>query len=343
MTEILRSPTANTMGDILSEELYADLYAKVRDKGLPYFARVNEAGTVELYVVYEQIEAFHEAMEEHTTLECRTYREKLLMVIWTISDPRHPLGYPLTFDCSDEQERILASTLASQDEIHLHHLWFSGNLLIHIYTDTINWSAGEKRRAKQLIEHLSEPINKEKGTVLAEEVREEPIASRSAILLPAEQCCKEGIAYLFDYAELVKKHGGETGAHGVVMNALNQALLVMRRHARSEVRETTFTIWVAELSGVLKIYLAPGLSDVFAVVHESEDDLNPFSKFLLAIPEFLRTEETEPLAEGAYPILMFEHSRLYHLELDLAVQQRLGELFAEMYPDAYKNPYVLMK
>ncbi|WP_230077238.1 hypothetical protein [Brevibacillus sedimenti] len=170
-------------------------------------------------------------------------------------------------------------------------------------------------------------------------VQEEVVQTISALELPDQVLEETGVAYLIDYARLRQKHGDE-GAQHLLMSAVQQAVWVMRRHARSEVRETAFTVWAAEQGEMLRLIVTPSLSHVFEVVHMSADEANPFARFLLALPEFVRTEEAVPLEWGAYPLIRMENGRLFHLELDEAVQEKLQHLFASRWPAA-SNPYEL--
>jgi hypothetical protein len=157
--------------------------------------------------------------------------------------------------------------------------------------------------------------------------------------LSADTLRERGTAYLFDFARMRERYGSEEARH-LLMNTLRQALLVIRRHARSEVRESRFTIWAAEQGEQLLLFVTPDLFQLFEVIHTSAEEANPFSRFLLAIPEYRDTKEDVPLSWGAYPILRYEAGQLFHLELDESIQERLAGLYeAQHGGQASVNPY----
>jgi len=333
----LRSPTAATQGEVLDATNFADLYRLAGEEGLPYFARLNAAGDVELYLVFESVDAFSEATRDAVSVEFKTYRDKLLAVIWTLHDPIQPLGFPLAFDIKRPEEHHMALRMLEQEQTLLHYLSYEAGLLTHIYTEAITFSPQEASRAKAMIRSLYEGRTEDVPSEAA--VQEEAVQTISALELPDQVLEETGVAYLIDYARLRQKHGDE-GAQHLLMSAVQQAVWVMRRHARSEVRETAFTVWAAEQGEQLRLIVTPSLSHVFEVVHMSADEANPFARFLLALPEFVRTEEAVPLEWGAYPLIRMENGRLFHLELDEAVQEKLQHLFASRWPAA-SNPYEL--
>ncbi|USG67307.1 hypothetical protein NDK47_08550 [Brevibacillus ruminantium] len=330
------SPSQETQGEILDPKRYADLYQLAEQEGLPYFARLGASGDVELFLVFESIDAFSEATWDAVSVECKTYQSKFLAVIWTLSDPLHPLGFPLSFDIKRAEERFMALRMLEQEEVPLHYLSFEEGRLTHIYTEAISFSDGEKRQAEQMIEALfydqAEALPKEAEVQEAAEAQSVPLSFLSDSVLQ-----EKGTAYLVDFARLQQKHGEEEAQH-LLMSTIHQAIWVMRRHARSEVRETSFTIWAAEKEGLLRMIVTPEMSELFEVVHMTEEEANPFSRFLFTLPEFLSTEETVPLGCGAYPLIRVEAGRLYHIELDEADNARLGKLYVQIFPLA-KNPY----
>ncbi|WP_139490157.1 hypothetical protein [Brevibacillus dissolubilis] len=374
------SPTAETMGELLDRAAFLDLYETAIVEGIPYFARINGTGDVELYLVFESVDAFSEATDESVSVEFKTYQNKLLAVIWTLSDPENPLGFPLTFDVHNERERYMAYRLVEQAETAIYYLAPEQERLLHIFSETVTFSGNEREQVRGMIGFLfnrsagqtesahesaetdqaagnsinhsaSTPVTDPKAIhpasnqadydadAVQSEIKEEPIVSVDAMTLSDTILQDSGVAYQFAYDRLIAEHG-EEGAQHLLMSTVHQALLVMRRHNRSEVRETACTVWVGEREQILSIYITPGLFDLFEVVHTSEDEANPFSRFLLAIPEFIQTQEGAPLAEGAYPIFRFDQGRLSHLELDEAFQARLAERFAKDYP-SMSNPYAL--
>ncbi|MCK9909274.1 hypothetical protein MXD81_09040, partial [Microbacteriaceae bacterium K1510] len=139
----------------------------------------------------------------------------------------------------------------------------------------------------------------------AEEVKEVPITTIDGHSLADQDLMANGIAYLLEYGVMLKKHGEES-AQNLVMGTVHQAMLVIRRHARSEVRAASFTVWVAQQEATLAVIIAPALYDLFEVVHTSEEETNPFSRFLLPLPEIVETRDVSPLQLGAYPNLRYE-------------------------------------
>jgi len=331
----LVSPTPATMGEVLDPVPFADLYRLAGEEGLPYFARVNARGDVELFLIFESVDAFSEATSDAVSVEFKTYQNKLLAVLWTLNDPLHPLGFPLTFDIQRTEERHMALRLVEQAETPVHYLAFEQGHLTHIFTETITFSAEERKQAEAYIRHLYEAG--EDTRPLEAEVREEAIASIPATALPDDVLSGEGVAYVLHYGRMREKHGEEQAQH-LLMRTLQQAVWVMRRHSRSEVRSCAFTVWAAEQGACLHLFVTPALTDLFPVVHTSEDESNPFTRFLLALPEFAETQEGRPLAVGAYPILRYEAGKLYHLELNEDTQRHLAALFIRHNP-AGANPY----
>lgn len=338
----MHSPSAKTVSKALPQEPFADLYKLIRDQGLAYFARINGEGNVELYLVFESIEEFSQSTHAEVYVEFKTYQDKLLAVIWTLDDPRNPLGFPVPFHIQDERERNMALRLIHQPQTWIHYLAYEDNQIIHIYSEAISFPPSEKPRMEGLIRNLYEGGYSGADWTTErqqpdEEVRELETESAPVHTLPPDSLDQNGVAYVFDYQKMIDAYGAEE-AQMVLMQAVHQAMLVIRRHFRSEVRETTFTIWAAEKTPYFYLFLSPSMADLFDVIHYSEEEENPFSRFLLAIPQFIETREGTPLAYGAYPIMRYEQGRWIHLELDEAFQATLSILFSRHYPDE-ANPY----
>lgn len=334
------SPTSQTQGEVLDPDRYRDLYQLAETEGLPYFARLGAAGDVELFLVFESIDAFTDATRDAVSVECKTYRSKFLAVIWTLSDPLHPLGFPLSFDIKRAEERYMALRMLEQEEVLLHYLAYEEGQLTHIYTEGISFSAEEKRQGHGMIEALYY----DRADALPEEAEVQEVAEAQSVplsFLSDRTLGEAGTAYLVDFDRLKEKHGEEEAQH-LLMSTIHQAVWVMRRHARSEVRETSFTIWAAEKDGLLRLIVTPAMFDLFEVVHMAEEEANPFSRFLFTLPEFLSTEEAEPLLHGAYPLTRLEGGTLYHIELDEESGQRLAGLYGRLYGPRFPetvNPY----
>ncbi len=333
----LVSPSARTMGEWLPPDTFADLYRLVRDEGMPQFARVDAEGNVELYLVFESVDDFSEATRDQVYLEWKTYRDHLLLIVWTLNDPKNPLGFPVPLAVRESRDRYMALRFLDQPETWIHYLAYSDERLLHIYSEAIQFPPGEKQRVEEMIRRVWEGKTDTAEDAADDEVREEPVHSVPAVTLSDDVLGEDGVAYVLDHARLTERHGAHQ-AEELVMGAVNQALWVMRRHNRSEVRECSFTIWVAEQAPHLFVMITPGLHDLFEVVHESEDEANPFSRFLLRLPEFVETREASPLSLGAYPIMRYERGRLYHLELDDSVTDKLVALHARLFP-GQPSPY----
>ncbi|KZE47035.1 hypothetical protein AV540_20840 [Brevibacillus parabrevis] len=325
----LRSPAKETQGEVLDKHDFSDLYQLASEAGLPYFARLNGTGEVELYLVFESVDAFVEQTRDAVSVEFKTYQGKLLGVIWTLSDPLQPLGFPLTFDIQLAEQRGMALRMLEQPCTLLHYLAYGEGELTHIYSESIFFSAGEVERTREMIRSLFE--GKVETIPQEAQVREEEMRSIAALSFPDTVFTEEGLAFVLDYRRMQAVHG-EEGAQHLLMSTVRQAVWVMRRHARSEVRESAFTVWVAERGELLDLIVTPGLGHLFEVIHMAEEDANPFSRFLLTLPEYVETKEVSALGLGAYPLLRYENGVLYHLELDENVQAHLQALFVKAFP-----------
>lgn len=331
----LASPGSSTQGEVLDRRQFADLYELAEAQGLPYFARLNGEGEVELYLVFESVDAFREQTRDAVSLDFKTYQQKLLAVIWTLSDPLQPLGFPLSFDIAKAEDRYMALQLLEQPHTLLFYMAYEEGCLTHIYTEPIFLSAGEAERVRQMIRSLYEG----QGASLPAdaEVQEEEAKSIPAICLPAAVLREQGAAYVFDYGRILGEHGEEAGHH-LLMSTLQQAMLVIRRHARSEVRESSFTVWAAEQASRLYLLVTPALSHLFEAVHQPDDEANPFARFFSSLPAYVRREAASPLQLGAFPILRYEGGKLYHLEIDAHTQDMLARLYGETFAEG-SNPY----
>jgi len=334
--DALHSPDAGTQGEVLDREQYDDLYQLVEEEGLPYFARLNGRGEVELYLVFETVDAFSEQTKDAVSVEFKTYQNKLLAVIWTLSDPLQPLGFPLSFDIRSAEERSVALTILHQPFTALHYLAFEERQLTHIYSEAISFSAEEVSRAQDMVRSLYEgnPAYMPQEA----EVREEETQTIPATSLPDSVLQEKGTAFLLQYQRMLATHGEEEAQH-LLMSTVKQAVWVMRRHSRSEVRDSSFTVWAAEQGEQFYLVVTPALSHLFEVIHMSEEDANPFSRFLMTLPDFVQTQDAAPLLLGAFPLLRYESGQLYHLDLDEKLQEHLHRLFMQAFP-GISSPYV---
>lgn len=329
------SPDSETEGEQLDPERFHDLYKLAGEEGLPYFARLNGRGEAELFLVFESVDAFSEQTRDAVSIEFKAYQNKLLAVIWTLSDPLQPLGFPLSFDIQKAEERHMAQSILKQAMTSIHYLAYEEERLTHIYTESISFSAEEVERTEGMIRALFAGTPEELPH--AAEVREEGTETIHALSLSKAVLLEDGVAFVLDYRRMMGAHGEEEAQH-LLMRTVQQAVWVMRRHSRSEVRDASFTVWVAEVEELLSLVVTPQLSDLFEVIHTSEDEANPFARFLMTLPAFVRCEDVSPLQAGAYPVLRYEKGRLYHLELDEQVQLRLSEWYQEAF-SRHTNPY----
>jgi len=335
----LRSPQRATMGQFLPADDYADLYRLAAEEGA-CFPRIDAAGNVELYLVYESVEAFSQATQDELSVDWKIYRDKLLVIVWTVSDPRKPLGFPISLRVAEERARYTALQMVLQPFVWVHHLTLQDGQLLHIYSETLTVSPAERERVLQLVERLLAEDGSRQDPHAGpadEEIGEENLLTVDADQLGDAPLLESGLAYLFDYAAMGREHGAE-GAQEWLMAALHKALLVMRRHPRSDVRTQSFTVWVAELPPWLSLIVTPELSERFAAEDSTDEAANPFDRFFMTLPQFVETRRIRPLAVGAYPLIRAEQGRMLHLELTEAFQRRLQRLFAANWPDE-ANPY----
>jgi hypothetical protein len=338
MREGFASPSEETLGEILPPGPFADLYRAGMMDGLPCFSRLNEAGDVEFYLVFESIDAFSELTEGAVAADWKTYQKRLLAVIWTRNDPVQPLGFPLSFDMTAWRDRQMVRRLLEQPRTLLFHLALLDDQLIHVYTDEIRFSTAQRREVEQMIQRLSAPERDDDESAPADsEVREAPIQSIAAAALPDDVLLEAGTAYTVDFAQLKETYGAKH-AETLLMSAVYQALLVMRRHGRSQVRETAFTVWAAQCLPYTSIVVTPDLSPLFADKPDDEETENPFIRLLVQLPGFVEHRRGFPLALGAFPIMRYERGNLLHVELEEPISARLAALFARLHPEA-ANPY----
>lgn len=331
------SPSPATVGEFLDEADFRDLYRLAGEEGLPYFVRLNGEGTVELFLVFENVEAFSEATSDAVSIEFKTYQNKLLAIIWTLSDPMNPLGFPLSFDIAKEEDRFMALALIGQPETPIHYLSYTDRRVLHIYSETITFSQAEREWVEGIIRRLYEEEQVEEAP--AEEVRETELATVPVSVLSDEMLREQGIAYEFRYPGQLQQ-SEEEEEQALLMNTLQQSLLVVRRHARSEVRESKCTIWAGQDREKITLFITPDLSMLFQDSRITDGEANPFSRFFGDIPSYQGNRPDHPLMRGAYPILRYESGQLFHLELDESTQERLSRLFDSVgWSAQISNPY----
>ncbi|WP_134686462.1 hypothetical protein [Brevibacillus migulae] len=334
----IQSPGPDTVGQFLEETGFADLYRLAGDEGLPYFVRLNGEGVAELYLVFENIEAFSEATSDAVSIEFKTYQQKLLAIIWTLTDPQNPLGFPLSFDISKEEDRFMALTLIEQAGTPIHYLAYMDQRILHIFSETITFSQEEKTRATGYVRRLYEQDSTDQAPA-EEEVKEGELLSIPASVLSDEILLQSGTVYRFRHPRSMGQEEREE-AEALLMNTLQQSLLVVRRHARSEVRESACTVWAGQEPEHVSLYITPELHSLFEDIHTADGEANPFTRFLRGIPSFEESKPDTPLKRGAYPILRYDAGQLYHLELEETFQERLLRLAEEAgWQDVSANPY----
>ncbi|QDX95509.1 hypothetical protein EEL31_13495 [Brevibacillus laterosporus] len=319
------SPDVHTSGEVLSIETYVSLYQIVNEEGYPCFGRINEQGVSEIYLVFEDIDAFSQAVEGVSTVEFRTYEEKLLLIVWTKSDAIAPLGFPLSFTPHVTVERTWLHALLEQPNLELFFLAREQGMLVHIFTEILTLSSNERSGVYQMLQELDERTRM--SITLSEE-----IASRPAMELLDELLLQEGEAYDFLYR--IHMEQNQDKAEHVLMESLHQALHMLNKHPISHIREADFLIWVYGDEQTFSIYTSPSLRNLYPT---QQDD--PFRTVFHRFPAFRNIREISPLVEGAFPIFQREAGCCYHLELNDEVQTKLARLFSRI-DQISANPFV---
>ncbi|ERM16345.1 hypothetical protein [Brevibacillus laterosporus] len=327
------SPDAQTSGEVLSTDFYASLYQVVHEEGYPCFGRLNDQGVAELYLVFEDIDAFSQAVEGLSTVEFRTYKEQLLLIVWTIYDESTPLGFPLSFLPQVPVERTWLHALLEQPDLELFFLAREQDLLVHIFTEVLTLSSTERSNVYQMLQELDarthNPLILEGAD--EQEGRNE-IISKSALELPDDLLLQQGEAYDFLYQIHLQTHQDQ--AEHVLMESLYKALHMLSRHPVSHIREADLLVWVYGNEQTFSIYTSPSLRSMY---HTQQDD--PFLELFRRFPAFQSIREISPLKEGAFPIFQREAGCFYHLELNHEMQNKLARLFSHI-DQTSANPFV---
>ncbi|WP_047151932.1 hypothetical protein [Aneurinibacillus tyrosinisolvens] len=336
------SPEHETMGEPLNRLSFHDIYHAVEEEGIRYFPRLNGAGDVEIYIIYDDIESFGEQAEAQVYLDFSRHASRWIAVLWAVTDPDNPLGYPLQFDTKDETMRYLAVRFLEQESIWIHHLALDNSGLIHVYSEAISFPDDEKEEAKSLLLAAYEHRVDE----LEEEEIPERVLSGSAIHM--ERLAEEGISFYFDY-DAMKNRLGEGGARESVMSSVYRAIWMMRRHPNPEARQAQMLIWVGEKNGknrggedtnLLVVTMSPPLLDVYKIINLSEIEENPLATLFMSITEYQWLEEEHPILSGYFPIIGYEKGELLHIEWDEDSAQKLAAVFKANRPDEGNNPYM---
>ncbi|WP_027417318.1 hypothetical protein [Aneurinibacillus terranovensis] len=336
------SPSQKTMGEGLNHLTFQDIYQAVEEEGFRYFPRLNGKGDVEIYIVYDNIERFAEQAEAEVFLEFTRHKSQWIAVLWTITNPDDPLGYPITFAVEDEQARYLAIRFLEQKQIWIHYIALEDSYLVHVYSEAIAFSDEEKGEAERLLlEAYSYDPGREEDE---EEIPQETVDAGS---VTDERLLEKGVSFYLDYSAMENRLG-EQGARELSMGLIYRSIWMMRRHPNAGVREAALLIWVSQIVGrnrggemtrLLVVTMTPLLRDILRVVNLSADDENPLANILMAVTEFQKTEEESPLVHGGLPIIGYAGGSIQHIEWDEESLLRLKKLFIHTFPEAASNPY----
>jgi hypothetical protein len=321
------SLSSETAADILKKDEYCDIYEEVFNQENFYFWRMTANGSVELVLVFRDIEDFDRSLEAQVVFDYRLHKDRFFFVVWTLSDPIHPLGFPIGFSTTVENDRLALAQLFQQSEIVVHFLSLLDDELLHIYTQFFDFTQEEKQRANaeyQVKASRSEIIEKKNNSYLI----------RDGSTLKDQQLSETGLGYLLDFSSL-KNKANEESAKEKLMAAILTAVEMFKNHPRTEVRNSSFIVWVGEkreentngdAAILLEFYMTPPLNEFVDVVSDDQTRENPLSTVLLAFPEFLTTLEARPVDRGAYPLLQYKSQSIWHLEPNDKLESRLAAL-----------------
>lgn len=329
--------TEQTVGQWLDPTMFGDLYQKVWEAGKSYFARTLEDGQVDLTIVFQNIDDFGESSGSEIMIDYQIHKDSFFLTVWTLTDPKNPLGFPISFKLSEPDDFLVLKRTFEQEQVWIHYLAIEEEQLIHVFSEAYEIPDTEKQK----ILHL---IDEQQYLEVQTDSEEEEFSVKDADKLLDEQLLSEGIGYLLDFSSMIKK-GNEESAKEKLMSALLQAIMMVKRHRRSDVRESSFLLWVEEKrestshgedARLITIYISPMLDQLFDVVSDDHQGENPFTTVLLGFPEFLLTVQRKPIDHGALPILEYKEGSLMHLELDEAFLDRLSFLYGR----EGENPYI---
>jgi hypothetical protein len=336
------SPGSATMGEALNRAAYAHLYRIAEEEGARCFPLMDREGNVELYILFDTIDQFSEQANADVYLEFHQHKKDWIAVLWTVTSPDNPLGYPIPFHTQDDEYRYLAVRFLEQKHIWIHYLAFADEELVHIFSEAIDFAADDKEKAENLLleAYYYEEDPEDEGGEMPQETINGQTLDRGLLL-------ESGLSFYLDYAALEKQHG-EEGAKESIMGGIYRALWMISRHPNAQARNSSFLIWVGEVEGenrsgrmtrLLSVSMSPSLRDIIKVVNLSEDEENPMASLLMSLSEFLKTEEEQPFAAGYLPIIGYHSGTLQHIEWDEASLSRLKRLFVDSFPNAVFNPY----
>ncbi|GED12114.1 hypothetical protein [Aneurinibacillus migulanus] len=330
----------DTLGETLDQLAFQDIYKMIQEDGIRYFPRLTSEGDVEVCIIYEDIDSFGEQADAEVYLDFSRHKDNWIAVLWVVTDPEDPLGYPLSFHITKETDRYLAVRFLEQERIWIHYLADVEAGVMHLYSEAISFSGHETERAGELMlaAYRYDPEKEE-----AEEMTERTISGEE---LELSRLREHGFSFYFDY-RLMENRFGEEGARELVMGTIFRALWMMRRHPNPQAREAELLLWIGEKVGknradeetrLLVVTMTPQLLDVYQVVNLSELEANPLATTLMALTEYQFLEEEAPLENGYIPIAGYEDGTLVHIEWEEAPLLRLERAFAGEYPHR-SNPY----
>lgn len=336
----LTSPlTEQTVGQWLDRDLFIDLYQNVWDHGKSYFARMHEEdGQVDLTIVFQNIDDFGESSGSQILIDYKVHKDTFFLIVWTLTDPKNPLGFPVPFKISEQDDLAVLKRIFEQERLWIHYLAIENDHLIHVFSEAYEIPDAEKHKILNSIDghqRLEDRAERE----------EEEVLVKDADKLLDDQLLSEGIGYSLDFSSMIKK-GDEESAKEKLMSALLQAMMMVKRHPRSAVRESSFLLWVEEKrestsrgedARLMTIYITPLLNELFKVISDDHQGENPFTTVLLGLPEFLTTVQRKPIDHGALPILEYKGGLMMHLGLEEDFIHRLRSL----YQGEGNNPYIL--
>ncbi|MEW9667460.1 hypothetical protein [Ammoniphilus sp. 3BR4] len=332
-----RALSEETVGNILEKDSFPDLYDCVWNEGKHYFSRSDSSGRVDIVIVFQDIEDFSQSSGSQVMLDFQVYKGQFFIVVWTLTDPQNPLGFPVGFKMNDQQEEEQLQQIFQQEQLWIHYLAMEEQLLIHIFSEAYQLPPDEREACLKRIKDLPAPQSREEG--------DEAIRTKEAHQLTDEQLLEDGIGYMIDYSSSVGKYGEEQ-AEERLMSSLLQALTLIKNHPNPAVRTSSFLIWIREKrehthqgqeARLVTIFMSPPLNHLLDLVNDQQVEENPLSSVILSMPEFLMTVEANPLQEGAYPLIQVEEGAMIHLELDESLQEKLSKL----YTGGEENPYTL--
>jgi hypothetical protein len=319
--------TKQTMSELLDQDLYVDLYDDVLNEDKRYYVRPDTNNRLDIVISFHTIDEFSRDFRETCQLDFQSYRDRFLLIAWTSSDPKNPLGFPIQFDMTSQEDYEIIDAFLDQEDVFVHYLSTDEDLLIHVYSEVISLSGADKKLARSVIAAMNRSIPPDL-------LEDESYLPKNANLLTDEQLQQGALGFCLDYSSLVRKYG-EAAAEEKTLSALMQALAATKRHPRAKAREASFLIWVNENTGrtikgeeavLLTVYISPPMKDVFELVHDRDQEENPFTKAFLSFPEYLAVVEAKPVHRGAFPLIEYDKGQIFSLEIDEFFQSRLRAL-----------------